>query len=132
MPNPGVQCVGAIVRDGSGRLLLVRRANPPAQGTWSLPGGRVEPGESDPAVLRREVGEETGLDVAVGRPVGTVERSGPDGTVYVINDYECTVVGGQLRAGDDASEVGWFTLAAVSELDTTLHLVDSLAGWGVV
>ena len=127
-----VPCVGAIVRDGAGRLLLVRRANPPAQGTWSLPGGRVETGESDPDALRREVAEETGLEVTVGRLVGTVERSGPEGTAYVINDHECTVVGGELRAGDDASEVGWFTPAAVAQLDTAPHLVDSLAGWGVV
>lgn len=127
-----VPCVGAIVRDAAGRLLLVRRANPPAQGTWSLPGGRVEPGESDPDALRREVAEETGLHVAVGPLVGTVERTGPDGTAYVINDHECAVRGGELRAGDDASEVGWFSPAELVDLDTAPHLVDSLAGWGVL
>ena len=132
VPSPRVPCVGAIVRDGAGRLLLVRRANPPAQGTWSLPGGRVEPGESDPDAVRREVAEETGLDVAVGRLVGTVERTGPDGTAYVINDHECAVRGGELRASDDASEVGWFSPAELVDLDTAPHLVDSLAGWGVL
>ena len=120
------------MRDSASRLLLVRRANPPAQGTWSLPGGRVEPGESDPDALRREVAEETGLHVAVGRLVGTVERTGPDGTTYVINDHECAVRGGELVAGDDASEVGWFSPTELLALDTAPHLVDALAGWGVL
>nr|MBA3718728.1 NUDIX domain-containing protein [Nocardioidaceae bacterium] len=82
--------------------------------------------------LRREVVEETGLDVAVGRLVGTVERTGPDGTTYAINDHECAVHGGELRAGDDASDVGWFSPAELLALDTAPHLVDSLAGWGVL
>ena len=73
-----IRCVGGIVRYADG-LLLVRRGQEPARGTWSVPGGRVEAGESDPAATAREMLEETGLVVEVGRLAGTVERDGPDG-----------------------------------------------------
>ena len=69
-----VPCVGALVHDDEGRLLLVRRRNEPGAGRWSVPGGRVEPGETDADAVRREVLEETGLHVTVGLRVGTVER----------------------------------------------------------
>jgi mutator protein MutT len=127
-----VPCVGAVIRDEEGRLLLVRRARPPAAGTWSLPGGRVEPGEDDAAAVAREVREETGLDVAVGGLVGTVERSVAADIVYVINDYACQVVAGNLRAGDDAREVRWCTPAEVRALPTSPELVDTLEAWAVL
>jgi ADP-ribose pyrophosphatase YjhB (NUDIX family) len=127
-----VPCVGAVVRDGDGRLLLVRRARPPAAGTWSLPGGRVEPGEDDAAAVVREVREETGLDVAVGELVGTVERSPGAGIVYVINDYACDVVGGTLRAGDDASDARWCAPAEVRSLPTSPGLVETLETWRIL
>src|SRR4029450_2787370 len=78
-----VDCVGALVYDEERRLLVVRRANEPGRGLWSIPGGRVEPGEDDPAAVAREVAEETGLTVEVGDLVGEVERDGPQGTLYV-------------------------------------------------
>jgi ADP-ribose pyrophosphatase YjhB (NUDIX family) len=76
-----VPCVGGVITDDDGRLLLVQRARPPAAGTWSLPGGRVERGEDDAAAVIREVREETGLDVAAGELVGTVERDTVAGIV---------------------------------------------------
>jgi ADP-ribose pyrophosphatase YjhB (NUDIX family) len=76
-----VPCVGALVYDDAGRILLVRRANPPAQGLWSVPGGRVEAGEDGPRAVVREVAEETGLVVVAGRLVGSVLRDAPDGSV---------------------------------------------------
>ena len=71
-----VPCVGALVHDDDGRLLVVRRGREPGRGLWSVPGGRVEPGESDTVAVEREVLEETGLHVTVGIRVGTVVRDG--------------------------------------------------------
>jgi hypothetical protein len=84
-----VDCVGGIVLDGDGRLLLVLRGRAPSAGTWSVPGGRVEAGESDADATAREVLEETGMRVEVGRLAGEVERDGLGGDVYVIRDYLC-------------------------------------------
>jgi 8-oxo-dGTP diphosphatase len=127
-----VDCVGGIVV-ADGRLLLVRRGQEPARGSWSVPGGRVEPGEADDAATAREVLEETGLRVEVGRLVGTVERDAPAGGVYVIRDYLCRPLGRDpLVAGDDADDAGWFTPAEVTALETAPGLVDALTGWGVL
>ncbi len=125
-------CVGAVVRDGSGRLLLVLRANPPAAGTWSLPGGRVEPGESDAAALAREVREETGYEIAVGALVGVVERPGADGVVYEIRDYSCVVTDGTPVAGDDAAAVRWCSPQDVRALPTSPLLVKTLEAWNLL
>ncbi len=63
MPELRVPCVGAIITDPAGRLLLIKRGHEPEAGRWSVPGGRIEPGESDEQALVREVREETGLTV---------------------------------------------------------------------
>lgn len=119
-----------------GRFLLVRRGNEPAKGTWSLPGGRVEAGESDVAAVAREVLEETALPVRVGRLVGTVERAAPGGSVYVIRDHHCTPAPGvdphAVRAGDDAADCGWFTAEELRALDCSPGLVDALTEWGLL
>jgi 8-oxo-dGTP diphosphatase len=116
-----IRCVGGIAYDPAGRLLLIRRANDPGSGQWSLPGGRVEPGESDKAAVVRELREETGLDVIPGTLVGTVTR-GP----YEIHDYACSVAGGVLTAGDDAADARWSDAADLSALDAAGELVDLL------
>jgi 8-oxo-dGTP diphosphatase len=125
---PVIRCVGAVVHDAVGRLLLVRRANDPGRGQWSLPGGRVEPGESDASAVARELREETGLEVQVGSLIGSVQR-GP----YLIFDYAAAVIGGQLAAGDDASAVTWADQAEFTRMDAEGELVtqlaDTLAGW---
>jgi len=127
-----VRCVGGIVRDRSGRLLLIRRGQPPGEGLWSIPGGRVEPGEDDARAVVRELREETGLDVAVGTLVGSVDRAGPGDVTYEIHDYTALVTGGTLRAGDDASEVRWTTPLDLRNLPVTPGLIDALESWGVL
>lgn len=128
-----VPCVGAVVRDVEGRLLLVQRGRPPSVGQWSLPGGRVEPGESAEQAVAREVSEETGLQVRVGRAVGSLERPGAaDGVVYAITDYACVVLGGVLQAGDDAAAVEWYAVEALERLPLTESLLELLRAWQVL
>ena len=98
-PSAGrVDAVGAVVFDQRGALLVIRRGRPPSEGLWSLPGGRVEDGETLEQALVREVREETGLEVEPDGLVATVTR-GP----YDIHDFRAHVVGGQPVPGDDAS-----------------------------
>ena len=124
--------MGAIITDGAGRLLLIKRGHEPEEGRWSLPGGRVRPGESDPQALVREVREETGLHVEPGRLIGQVERPAPGGAVFDIYDYAATVSGGLLAAGDDAAGARWVHPRAIDRLDLTSGLARTLAEWGVL
>jgi ADP-ribose pyrophosphatase YjhB (NUDIX family) len=127
-----VPCAGAIVRDGAGRLLLIRRGQEPGLGRWSLPGGRVEPGETAAAAAVREVREETGLDVTAGALVGSVDRPGPGGVTYRIEDYLCAVTGGDLRPGDDAADARWVTAADLRALPLTDGLLAALTEWALL
>jgi len=132
MPGARIRCVGAIVHDRDGRLLLIRRGHPPAEGLWSLPGGRVEPGEDDATAVAREVAEETGLAVKPVRLVGSVLRDTPGGDVFEIYDYACAVTGGRVQAGDDAADAAWFPAAELRRLPTSPGLLEALTGWGVL
>ncbi len=122
-----IRCVGAVIFDADGRLLLVQRANPPSAGCWSVPGGRVEPGETLPAAAAREVVEETGLTVSIEALLGVVEIAG----TYQVHDYAATVTGGVLTPGDDASDARWCSVADVAEMPTTPGLVTELRRMGV-
>jgi ADP-ribose pyrophosphatase YjhB (NUDIX family) len=115
-----VVAVGAVALD-DGRLLLVRRGRGPAAGEWSVPGGRVEAGESLHTAVVREVLEETGLEVVVDRFLGWVERIGSEHH-FVILDFAVTVLAGDLVAGDDAAEVAWVPAEEIGEL----RLVDGM------
>gem|GEM_PF-1482977 len=131
--GPRVPCVGALVHDDDGRLLVVRRRHEPGAGLWSVPGGRVEAGEDDLAAVRREVLEETGLHVTVGLLVGTVVRPGPGGVLYDIRDYACALaVTTSPVAGDDATEVRWADRAGLKALDLVDGLWDALHDWGML
>ena len=106
-----VVSVGAVILD-RGRVLLVKRARPPLQGEWSLPGGVVELGETLPQAVVREVREETGLAVDVGSVLEVIERvqESTDGRVeyhYVIIDYLCRAQPGEPAHGSDAAAVQW-------------------------
>ena len=128
-----IPCVGAVIKDRSGRLLLIRRGHEPGKGLWSVPGGRVEDGESDSAAVVREVREETGLAVAVGRLIGSVRRPGaaPE-SEYDIRDYAADVTGGTLAPGDDADEAAWAGPAELAALPLTPGLLEALRSWRVV
>jgi len=111
--------VGAAIFDGE-RVLLVKRGHEPLKGEWSLPGGRVELGETLEDAVAREVLEETGLEVTVGPVVEVLDRvrRAPDGRVehhFVIIDYLCHARGGQLAHGSDADEVQWVDVGRLAE-----------------
>ncbi|NKQ57504.1 NUDIX domain-containing protein [Amycolatopsis sp. K13G38] len=121
--NP-VRCVGAITHDERGRLLVIQRGHDPGRGLWSLPGGRVEPGETDTQAVIREMREETGLDVRPIRLAGMVVRGR-----YEIYDFVCEVAGGTLRAGDDAADARWVDAEAFDTLALTDGLAETLRDW---
>jgi 8-oxo-dGTP diphosphatase len=132
-PPPLVPCVGAVVHDAGGRLLLIRRGQEPSLGLWSLPGGRVEAGESLEQAVEREVREETSLRVRAGPPVGRVRIAGP-GVVYDVVDLACTLDPPDQDpvAGDDATAVQFADAATLDRLPCTPDLVETLRSWGVL
>jgi 8-oxo-dGTP diphosphatase len=122
-PERPIVGVGAVILD-RGRVLLVKRANQPLKGEWSLPGGAVDVGEGLHAAVVREVREETGLHVVVERLVEVVERITPDeaGRIqyhFVIADYLCRPTGGQLASASDADAVEWVDLDDLERFSLT-------------
>ena len=130
MCSSDLPCVGAVVHDDAGRILLIQRGKAPAAGSWSLPGGRVEPGETLVEAVQREVREETGLDVNVGEYVGTVERSAPQGGTYLIHDFRAHCAGDtEPIPGDDARAARWTGCAELDSLPMASGVVEALADW---
>jgi ADP-ribose pyrophosphatase YjhB (NUDIX family) len=119
-----------VVKDPEGRLLLIRRGHEPGAGLWSLPGGRIEPGETDQQAVAREMLEETGLRVECRHLLGTAELPGLDGAVIDVSDYLAVVTGGELAAADDAAAARWVTAAEMASLPLTDGLAGYLAAWG--
>lgn len=116
-PERPVVGVGGVVI-AEGRALLIRRGHPPLEGEWSIPGGTLEVGETLLDAVRRELAEETGIEVRVGELIEAFERIFPDGEGqpkyhFVILDYLCEAIRGTARAGSDVTDVAW---AAESEL----------------
>ena len=118
-----IVAVAGIVFDAEGRVLLVERGKPPAEGQWSVPGGRLIGAETLAQGVAREVREETGLTVEVGPLSCVVERMGDD-FHFVILDYRARVVGGTLVAGSDARAARFVEEAELSALPLTDGLVD--------
>jgi len=124
-------CVGAVARRDD-QLLMVRRGRGPAYGAWSLPGGRVEFGETAAEAVVRELAEETGLAGLCGPLIGWVEIIDAQAH-YVVLDFEVTIIDdGQPIAGDDALEAAWVPLWKVSELTTSPGLAEFLADHGII
>ena len=127
-PQAPIVGVGAVVIDGSGkdaRIVLIRRAKPPRAGKWSLPGGAQELGEGIYDTARREVFEETGLQIKVLGIIDVVDSINKDdeGRVryhYTLVDIVARVSGGMLCAGDDASDAQWFGLEDIRTMELPL------------
>jgi mutator protein MutT len=118
-PERPIVGVGAVIVSDD-RVLLVRRANEPLKGEWSLPGGAVEVGETLRAAVAREVLEETGLEVEVGPVVEVLDRIrlDPERRVeyhYVLIDYLCRPTGGNLACASDAEDVAWAGIHELAE-----------------
>ena len=123
--------VGAVIVEDDA-LLLIRRANEPGAGRWSLPGGRVDWGETLAHAVVREVFEETGIECVVGDLVGWVERITEE-FHYVIFDFAAQLLSFEDPvAGDDALEVAWVPLHEVDQLDLVDGLAEFLAEHGII
>ncbi len=130
--RPELAVGGVTIVDG--RLLLVQRANPPAVGRWSVPGGRVELGEPLAAAVEREVAEETGLAVRCGPFLGWVERIGRS-YHFVILDFEVELAAAgrpEPTAASDASAAAWVPLGELSSMPLVAGLADFLAERGLL
>ena len=118
MSNRPELAVAAIVTDEQGRVLLIRRGHPPSAGRWTVPGGRVERGETLLQALARELLTETGLTAKPG-PLAEVFELITDRYHYVILDYLMTEPRGELRAGDDATDARFVALCELPSYETT-------------
>lgn len=125
-PTQPLVGVGAIIIHQS-KILIVKRANEPAKGLWSVPGGVVELGEQLHKAIKREVKEETGLEVDIERLIEAVDNIifDDEGRIqyhYVLLDYLCQLRGGVLKAADDVHEIQWVPLRALQSLPITSSL----------
>jgi 8-oxo-dGTP diphosphatase len=125
-PERPVVGVGGVVIS-QGRVLVVKRGAPPLEGEWSIPGGMLEVGETLVEGVRRELAEETGIEVRVHGVIEVFERISLDAEAkpeyhYVILDYYCEAIRGQARPGGDATNVAW-----ISEQELEKYSLNSAA-----
>jgi 8-oxo-dGTP diphosphatase len=123
--QPPRLAVGAIVNDASGRVLLIQRGQAPAQGRWTLPGGKVERGETLAQAVQRELFAETGVRAKLGPLVEVFEYIDAQ-FHYVILDYRMTEPEGEPQAGEDAAAARYFSLDEAAALETTDGLLPIL------
>lgn len=122
--------VGAVVvKDDA--LLMVRRANDPGRGLWSIPGGRLELGEYISDGVAREVKEETGLEVEVRELLGIFEIPG-DPHYVVLDHVAAPVTDAEPSPGGDVDAARWVPIDEIPELDCTPRLVETLRAWGAL
>jgi 8-oxo-dGTP diphosphatase len=119
--------VGVVAHDAAGRLLLVRRGVSPAEGKWALPAGFVSADEDPREAARREAYEETGLEVTVGAVIDCYAGEPGSGVTFFLA-FAAQIVGGELLAGDDASDVGYFARDDLPEIafESTLDAASRL------
>lgn len=131
MSGAVVPTVGVVCLRGD-EVLLIKRGNPPRQGQWSLPGGRIEWGETSPVAALRELAEETGVEaqllglIDVVDGIFTSRTTGETTRHYIMVDYAARWIGGEPVAGDDASEAAFFPLAeglALVEWEETRRVI---------
>ena len=120
-PSRPIVGVGVVILDAD-KVLLIKRGKPPRAGTWSLPGGAQESGETLKEAAIREIYEETNLKVEIIGLIDIVDsirrdKKGDTEYHYTLIDFAARVTGGALRAGDDAIDSHWFTLQEIKELD---------------
>jgi ADP-ribose pyrophosphatase YjhB (NUDIX family) len=120
-----VVAVGAFLFDERGRVLLVQRGQPPGEGLWTVPGGKLEAGETLAQAIAREVREETGLVAEIGPLVCVVERIA-DGYHYVILDYLARRISGTLDPASDVRGARFVGDAELAQLPVTDGLVAAL------
>ncbi|MGH9686355.1 MAG: NUDIX hydrolase [Candidatus Acidiferrales bacterium] len=118
-PSQPIVGVGGVIIS-NGRVLLIKRGSPPLEGQWSIPGGLLEVGETLMEGVRRELREETAIEV---RPLDLIEvferieldGSGKSRYHFVVLDYLCQALGGEARAGSDVTDVAWATAEELAE-----------------
>lgn len=120
--------VGAVVID-EGRMLLVQRGRDPGKGLWAVPGGKVRSGEALRVTARREVLEETGLEVHIGELAWVGEVIDDDYHIVLI-DFYGQLLGGEMHAADDADDVRWVPLGEVRDYPLTPTMYDLLDSLG--
>ena len=120
-PSRPIVGVGVVILDAD-KVLLIKRGKPPRAGTWSLPGGAQESGETLKEAALREIYEETNLKVEIIGLIDIVDsirrdKKGDAEYHYTLIDFVARVTGGALRAGDDAIDTRWFTLQEIKKLE---------------
>jgi len=129
-PERPILGVGAVILH-DGRALIVQRASEPRKGEWTVPGGVLEVGETLRSGIEREVLEETGLLVKAGPVVDVYENIWPDASGktefhYVLVDFLCELISGELQAGTDAAEARWITVEELDDLSLIGKTADAI------
>lgn len=120
-----------VIQREDGAILMVKRLHPPEAGLWSVPGGKVDPGESLRDAAAREAFEETGLRVEVGQRLWTAQLAWDDDIIYELHDFAASPIGGVLQAGDDAAKVRWVPADQISSMPLVAELLDHLRAAGL-